>query len=107
MEEKNDTSHVEDKHENDVENDQPDIEVIDENIEDDSTSNLNQNSTKDLEKKITDLQQEKDDVYDKLVRLQAEYDNFKKRTQKEKQSERKYKSQDQIGRASCRKRVKK
>lgn len=96
MEEKNDTSHVEDKHENDVENDQPDIEVIDENIEDDSTSNLNQNSTKDLEKKITDLQQEKDDVYDKLVRLQAEYDNFKKRTQKEKQSERKYKSQDLV-----------
>lgn len=99
MEEKKDTSHVEEKHENDVENDQPDIEIIDEKDEDtagDSTSDLNQNSAKDLEEKIAELQQEKDDVYDKLIRLQAEYDNFKKRTQKEKQSERKYKSQDLV-----------
>src|SRR5699024_7938223 len=40
--------------------------------------------------------QEKDESYNKLLRIQAEYDNFKKRTQKEKQSERKYKSQDLV-----------
>lgn len=40
------------------------------------------------------LQKEKDDLYDRLLRLQAEYDNFKRRTQKEKEAERKYKAQD-------------
>ncbi|GGN54671.1 nucleotide exchange factor GrpE [Oceanobacillus indicireducens] len=43
---------------------------------------------------IAALQKEKDDLYDRLLRLQAEYDNFKRRTQKEKEAERKYKAQD-------------
>ena len=43
---------------------------------------------------IEKLKEEKDDVYNRLLRLQAEYDNFKRRTQKEKEAERKYKAQD-------------
>nr|WP_281252221.1 nucleotide exchange factor GrpE [Sediminibacillus massiliensis] len=39
------------------------------------------------------LKKEKDELYDRLLRLQAEYDNFRKRTQKEKEADRKYKSQ--------------
>ncbi|SDK53265.1 nucleotide exchange factor GrpE [Sediminibacillus albus] len=39
------------------------------------------------------LKQEKDEIYQRLLRLQAEYDNFRKRTQKEKEADRKYKSQ--------------
>ncbi|MCF3941815.1 nucleotide exchange factor GrpE [Oceanobacillus sp. APA_J-5(13-2)] len=42
------------------------------------------------------LQKEKDDLYDRILRLQAEYDNFKRRSQKEKEAERKYKAQDLV-----------
>src|SRR5690625_1303990 len=45
-------------------------------------------------KEIESLQKEKDDLYDRMLRIQAEYDNFKKRSEKEKIFERKYKSQD-------------
>ncbi|WP_066194174.1 MULTISPECIES: nucleotide exchange factor GrpE [Gracilibacillus] len=39
------------------------------------------------------LQEEKEDLQNRLLRVQAEYDNFRKRTQKEKQADLKYKSQ--------------
>lgn len=39
------------------------------------------------------LQEERDKLQDQLLRLQAEYDNFRKRTTKEKQADLKYKSQ--------------
>ncbi|GAB2558793.1 nucleotide exchange factor GrpE [Gracilibacillus alcaliphilus] len=39
------------------------------------------------------LQQEKNELHNRLLRLQAEYDNFRKRTQKEKQATLKYSSQ--------------
>ncbi len=42
---------------------------------------------------IEALKQEKDEIYQRLLRIQAEYDNFRKRTQKEKQADRKYRSQ--------------
>ncbi|RDW21755.1 nucleotide exchange factor GrpE [Oceanobacillus chungangensis] len=47
-------------------------------------------------KKVETLQKEKDEVYSRLLRLQAEFDNFKKRSQKEKDADRKYKSQDVV-----------
>ncbi|MFD1609874.1 nucleotide exchange factor GrpE [Oceanobacillus luteolus] len=47
-----------------------------------------------LNKEIEELHKEKEDLFNRLVRLQAEFDNFKKRSQKEKEAERKYKSQD-------------
>src|SRR5699024_1864471 len=40
------------------------------------------------------LKKEKDKTYDRYLRIQAEYDNHKRRTEKEKASERKYKSFD-------------
>src|SRR5690625_7653308 len=40
------------------------------------------------------LKKEKDETYDRYLRIQAEYDNYKRRTEKEKASERKYKSFD-------------
>lgn len=39
------------------------------------------------------LKQEKDDLFNKYLRLQAEYDNYRKRTQREKSADLKYKSQ--------------
>lgn len=40
------------------------------------------------------LRTEQEETLNRYLRLQAEYDNFKKRTQKERVAERKYKSQD-------------
>lgn len=47
-----------------------------------------------LEENMEALQKEKEELYQRFLRLQAEFDNYKKRTQKEKQAERKYQSQD-------------
>ncbi|PAF21895.1 nucleotide exchange factor GrpE [Terribacillus saccharophilus] len=44
--------------------------------------------------RLAQLEQEKNEMYDRLLRLQAEYDNFRKRTQKEKEAASKYRSQD-------------
>lgn len=46
------------------------------------------------ESEIEKVIQEKNELYDRYLRLQAEYNNFTKRTQKERVAERKYKSQD-------------
>lgn len=46
------------------------------------------------QKEVEALKEEKEVVYNRLIRLQAEYDNFKKRTQKEKEADRKYRAQD-------------
>ncbi|MGN8645531.1 nucleotide exchange factor GrpE [Gracilibacillus sp. HCP3S3_G5_1] len=42
------------------------------------------------------LQQEKNELQDHLLRVQAEYDNFRKRTKKEKEADLKYKSQSVV-----------
>ncbi|MBN8236686.1 nucleotide exchange factor GrpE [Halobacillus kuroshimensis] len=42
------------------------------------------------------LRQEKEELNNRLVRLQADYDNFRRRTQKEKEADRKYRSQSLI-----------
>ncbi len=43
---------------------------------------------------LEELTAERDELKDRLLRLQAEFDNYKKRTQKEKLAEREYKSMD-------------
>lgn len=48
------------------------------------------------EEEIAALKKEKDDLFDRLLRVQAEFENFKKRTQKEREAERKYKAQDLV-----------
>lgn len=47
-----------------------------------------------LENKIKDLTAEKEQLTDRLMRLQAEYENYKRRTQKERMNERKYEAEN-------------
>ncbi|WLR46217.1 nucleotide exchange factor GrpE [Halobacillus litoralis] len=42
------------------------------------------------------LRQEKEELNNRLLRLQADYDNFRRRTQKEKEADRKYRSQSLV-----------
>ena len=42
------------------------------------------------------LRKERDDLNNRLLRLQADYDNFRRRTQKEKEADRKYRSQSLV-----------
>src|SRR5699024_6801149 len=66
---------------------QDDVEIIDETTEENSESN-------ELENKLKAITEEKDGLQDRLLRLQAEYENYKRRTEKERIAERKYKEQD-------------
>ncbi len=52
------------------------------------------NNIQELEHEVTKLKQEKSETEEKLLRIHAEFDNYKKRTIKEKALDRKYKSQD-------------
>lgn len=47
-----------------------------------------------LEEELERIKEEKAEVYDRMLRIQAEFENFKRRSEKEKLTERKYKSQD-------------
>lgn len=70
------------------------VEVIDST--ENETEDTGQSETLELNTEIQALKEEKDEVYNRLIRLQAEFDNFKKRSQKEKEADRKYKSQELI-----------
>lgn len=91
------------KHEESVlideeEKNEPEIlEVIDEedHIDADKMSSEG-NNVENLTKEIEQLKQEKNELLERNLRIQAEYDNFKKRTQRERVAERKYKSQDLV-----------
>lgn len=50
--------------------------------------------TESLQVELANMKQENDDLYQKLLRNQAEFDNFKKRTRKERENDQKYKAQD-------------
>lgn len=63
-----------------------DLEATDENIEVIDSSDA----------ELTKLKEEKDEFQQRLLRLQADYDNFRRRTEKERQNDLKYKSQDLI-----------
>ncbi|ELK45503.1 nucleotide exchange factor GrpE [Halobacillus sp. ACCC02827] len=45
---------------------------------------------------LEQLRQEKEEINNRLLRLQADYDNFRRRTQKEKEADRKYRSQSLV-----------
>ncbi|HLR16185.1 MAG TPA: nucleotide exchange factor GrpE [Bacillota bacterium] len=78
------TDHVDEQSTEDEET----VEVIEPEIIDESEDTSEE--SEELKKAI----EEKDEYYNHMLRLQAEYDNFKKRTQKERIAERKYKAQD-------------
>lgn len=70
------------------------IEVIDAKEEEVETDKTNHSTIEQSE--LDTLQKEKDEIYQRMLRVQAEFNNFKKRTLKERDAERKYKSQDLI-----------
>lgn len=78
----------------DKENQEEVVEILDAKDEkvEETIDEANDESKSELEKII----QEKEELYDRYLRLQAEYNNFTKRTQRERVSERKYKSQDLV-----------
>ncbi|MBP1968716.1 molecular chaperone GrpE [Virgibacillus natechei] len=69
------------------------IEVID---SEEKTVGSEEENLDSQETVIAELKQEKDETQQRLLRLQAEFDNFKKRSQKEKEATNKYKSQDLV-----------
>lgn len=73
------------------------IEVMDkeDNIVDEG-ANESEESILKLKKEIERIQKEQEETQEKFLRVQAEFDNFKRRTQKERTAERKYKSQDLV-----------
>ncbi|MFD2630879.1 nucleotide exchange factor GrpE [Oceanobacillus kapialis] len=83
--------------ENEAENNESDhIEVIDSEesiLEEAGNEEEVQNP---LQQEVDKLNKEKEEINGRYLRLQAEFDNFKKRTQKEKEADRKYKSQDLV-----------
>lgn len=72
-----------------------DVKVDDQNVvEDEVTNEEETEATDNTAQELARVTQEKDEIYQRLLRTQAEFDNFKKRTQKEKEADRKYKAQD-------------
>lgn len=47
-----------------------------------------------LKKEVEQLKQEKEESYQKVLRIQAEFDNYKKRMIRERETANKYKAQD-------------
>ncbi|NBJ68571.1 MULTISPECIES: nucleotide exchange factor GrpE [Clostridia] len=70
------------------------VEVLDK--EETEEANDSEEDISQLQSKLNALQAEKEEMYQQLLRVQAEYDNFKKRTIKEREAARKYQSQDLI-----------
>lgn len=68
------------------------IEVID--AKENETVDNDEGNIDAMQKEFESLQHEKEEMYQRTLRLQAEFDNFKKRSQKEKEADRKYKSQE-------------
>lgn len=104
MEEKNDSIMEEERNES---IDEQDIEILEpesdgEEIKNDETAQYEEQTDEDsneseweiLKNKVDQLEKEKKAAEDKMYRIQAEFENFKKRTQKEKEAIQKYKSQD-------------
>lgn len=65
---------------------------IEEQAEDVNEESSQTEEASELEK----VKQEKEELNQRLLRLQADYDNFRRRTQKEKEADRKYKAQDLV-----------
>src|SRR5699024_5915783 len=75
-------------------NEEPELtEVIDTEPKEASES---VESAEELQNEVTRLSKEKEDAQARVLRVQAEFDNFKKRSQREKEADLKYKSQDLV-----------
>lgn len=92
--------HVVDKDEKDtskidevIHEDEDEVEVIDETEETEETEETVE-EVNPLQSELEKVMNENEQLKDKLLRAQAEFENYKKRTEKEKIAARKYKSQD-------------
>ncbi|MCA0970027.1 nucleotide exchange factor GrpE [Halobacillus litoralis] len=71
-------------------------EVLEENDEQQEEVEIIEEEQEQGSSELDELRQEKEELNNRLVRLQADYDNFRRRTQKEKEADRKYRSQSLI-----------
>src|SRR5690625_640411 len=71
-------------------------EVIDTEVTDDEDTVDVLTDEELLDGQLQALMDEKEQLQDRVLRVQAEFDNFKRRTEKERIAERKYKSQEVI-----------
>ncbi|MDC3415572.1 nucleotide exchange factor GrpE [Aquibacillus sp. 3ASR75-54] len=71
-------------------------DVEQELVDDNDQLNQQEEHSDELNVELESVKQEKEELYQRLLRLQAEYDNFRKRTQKEKEADRKYRSQSLV-----------
>ncbi|MCT2537614.1 nucleotide exchange factor GrpE [Aquibacillus koreensis] len=92
MEEKDQTKDYETVEETNT-NEEEIIENSEQEIVDETSE---QEEVETIDSEVEKVKQEKDEIYQRLLRVQAEYDNFRKRTQKEKEADRKYRSQSLI-----------
>lgn len=96
-EQSNDSMKTDESKEQKDANQQNITEVIDaDETADVKENNSDENKMENLIEEADQLKKENDDVMQRMLRTQAEYDNFKKRSQKEKEAERKYKAQDLV-----------
>ncbi|MFZ0476890.1 MAG: nucleotide exchange factor GrpE, partial [Halobacillus sp.] len=65
-------------------------EIIDETNEENLTAD---EEVVEESSELEQLREEKEEAQNRLLRLQADYDNFRRRTQKEREADRKYRSQ--------------
>ena len=72
------------------------IEVIDAEDSTEIEEDAGKDTSDITETEVNQLRKEKDEISERMLRIQAEFDNFKKRTQREKVAERQYRSQDLV-----------
>lgn len=79
---------LERENDNRAENDLKDYSEEEHNQDEETTVDIET-----LQEQLKSITEEKEGHYDRLLRLQAEYDNYKRRTEKTRIAERKYKSE--------------
>lgn len=75
---------------------QEEQEIIDATADEAETDTESADENNDVEAQAEALKNEKEELESRLLRLQAEFDNYKRRTLKEREAERKYKAQDMV-----------
>ncbi|MRG86648.1 nucleotide exchange factor GrpE [Salinibacillus xinjiangensis] len=90
--------------------DQHKEEMVDEEVENEETENVEEVTVEDvsveekedsqqldsLQSELEKVKKEKDELYQKMLRAQADFDNYKRRSKKERENDLKYKSQDVV-----------
>ncbi|MFD1412874.1 nucleotide exchange factor GrpE [Oceanobacillus jeddahense] len=73
---------------------QEEQEIVEETAEETDTESVEESN--EAEAQIEALKNEKEELEGRILRLQAEFDNYKRRTLKEREADRKYKAQDMV-----------